>query len=318
MSTSYLCKRCNFVCNNYNDIKRHINKKKMCPKKNLEAYGLSNDQLFILTLLPNNNNIDISEIEYLKNSTQLWNDRDKVINALYNIDKLKLKKCEYCNEEFSKVMDLKKHLLINCFYNHIEVKKEINNIIINSEGNNNLNQCILNNNNNNNNITQNIYVDMKPVVPFDEDWDLSNLDDNIKSRLLISKIMYTTLLEEILKNDKNLNVIIDNESKLGIVYKNEKEQYIGMKIKDIMQESMDKLKKHLLDINENSSKIEFDPDIIRFGKSIILNKHNQYINNENIHNNVNNLLSSIFKKKKDKAVKRSKLIKDSNLPLNGF
>jgi acid stress-induced BolA-like protein IbaG/YrbA len=116
-------------------------------------------------------------------------------------------------EEFTKVMDVKRHVLVKCFYDNLVKKKEINNISINSEGdyNNNLNNCILNNN-----ITQNIYVDMKPVIPFDDDWDLSKLDDNIKGRLLISKIMYTTLLEEILKNDKNLNVIIDNESNLGV------------------------------------------------------------------------------------------------------
>ena len=51
-----------------------------------------------------------------------------------------------------------------------------------------------------------------------------------------------------------------------------------MKIKDIMEESMDKLKKHLLDINQNSSKIEFDSDIIRFGKNIILTKPVNYLN----------------------------------------
>ena len=167
-------------------------------------------------MLPYYNNIhtiDITDIEYLKGSTQLWNKKDELLNILEKIDKNKLKKCEYCNEEYTKVIDLKRHMLIKCFYDNMEKKKEINNISITSEGdyNNNLNNCILNNN-----ITQNIYVDMKPVIPFDDDWDLSKLDDNIKGRLLISKIMYTTLLEEILKNDKNLNVIIDNESNLGV------------------------------------------------------------------------------------------------------
>ena len=319
-TTSYLCKRCNFTCINYNDIRRHIKKKITCPKKNLEAFSFSNDQLFILTMIPYNNNnhmIDMNEIDFLKESNELWKRKDELFNILENIEKNKLKKCEYCNEEFTKVMDVKRHVLVKCFYDNLVKKKEINNISINSEGdyNNNLNNCILNNNNN---ITQNIYVDMKPVIPFDDDWDLSKLDDNIKGRLLISKIMYTTLLEEILKNDKNLNVIIDNESNLGVVYKNEKEQYIGMKIKDIMEESMDKLKKHLLDINQNSSKIEFDSDILRYGKNVILTKHSQYIANDNIHNNVNNFLSNIFEKKKDKAVKRSKMIKDCNLSLNGF
>ena len=91
-----------------------------------------------------------------------------------------------------------------------------------------------------------------------------------------------------------------------------------MKIKDIMEESMDKLKKHLLEINASCSNTEYDYDIKRYGRNVISTKHNQYIENENIYNDVNNLLSKIFGKKKDLAVKRSKLFENSIFKLNGF
>jgi len=95
-TTSYLCKRCNFNCSNYNDIRRHLKKKTICPKKNLEAISLSNDQLFILTMLPyynNNHTINITDMEYLKDSTQIWNKKDELLNVLESIDKNKFKKC---------------------------------------------------------------------------------------------------------------------------------------------------------------------------------------------------------------------------------
>jgi len=51
---------------------------------------------------------------------------------------------------------------------------------------------------------------------------------------MISQFMYTELLEEILKNDINLNVIIDKEKNSGMVYKNNIDKYIQMKLKDII------------------------------------------------------------------------------------
>lgn len=328
MSTSYLCKKCNFRCINYIDIKRHINKKKICKKKNLESFSYSDDQLLILTLINYNNDIhtiNMKEVDYLKESNKIYKNKEELFCILDEIDRNKMKKCKFCKEEFPKIIDLRKHVIINCFYNYLEniYKKNDENTTttINSEGNNNninhLNQCILNTTQN---ITNNIYLEIKPPVPFDGDWDISKLDENIRARLLISQIMYTTLLDEILKNDVNLNVIIDKDSKSGMVYKNDKEQYISMKLMDIIDESMEKLKKHLLEINNDASKSgEFKSDILRASKSYILSKYNDYNNYEGIKNYVNDSLSSIFEDKRDKALEKSKR-KDINLklPKNGF
>jgi len=66
--------------------------------------------------------------------------------------------------------------------------------------------------------------------------------------------MYTELLEEILKNDINLNVIIDKDNDSGMVYKNNIDKYIQMKLKDIISNTMEKLNNHLNDINKDDSR----------------------------------------------------------------
>ena len=66
--------------------------------------------------------------------------------------------------------------------------------------------------------------------------------------------MYTELLEEILKNDINLNVIIDKTNDSGMVYKNNIDKYIQMKLKDIISNTMEKLNNHLNDINKDDSR----------------------------------------------------------------
>ena len=69
--------------------------------------------------------------------------------------------------------------------------------------------------------------------------------------------MYTELFEEILKNNVNLNVIIDKEKKYGIVYKNNIDKYIKIELKDIILNTIDKLYNHLIYIN-NSQKDVFN------------------------------------------------------------
>jgi hypothetical protein len=325
MSTFYLCKKCDFKSSNFNDIKRHINKKKICLKKNIESFNYSDDQLLILSLLPYYNDkqyINNIDIEYLKNSNILSNNKKDLLKIFEDIEYYKIKKCKFCNQEFQKIIDLRNHILINCFYQNYINKRDINeknskSIILDGNNNsnnniNNLNNCILNTTQNITN--NNIFLEIKPPLPFDGEWDISKLDENIKARLLISKIMYSTLLEEILKNDNNLNVIIDKDSKSGIVYKNDKEQYISMKLMDIINESMEKLKNHLMEINEEESNTnEFESDIIRYSKSKILTKYNDYKNYEGIQSYVNETLSNIFDKNKEDAIEKSKTIKNINV-----
>jgi len=304
MSLTYDCKRCMFKTNLFNNIKRHINKQKICERK-IGSYNYSDDQILILTLLPSfENNIEIiKEIEYLKKSDCVYKNKTKLLNEIELIDKNKLKKCIYCNEEFNKKNDLKKHFLINCFYKELQKNININldNKKILIDGNNNNlnnttnNQCITNNN-----IT-NIYLDYKKPIPFDGQWDISMIDQIYKERLVFSNYMYTKLLEEILKNEINLNVIIDKSNDSGIVYKNDIDKYIQMKSKDIIDNTMDKLKQHLLNFNYESEEISLI-DCINLSKRVIEKKHKDYVDNEQINKDVKNIISNIFKEKKEDAI----------------
>ena len=299
-----------FDSNKFSGIQRHLNKKNSC-KKNLEAFNYSDDQLLVLSLLPQSDDIDKikEEISYLKNSDIIHKNKDKLFKDINYIDKNKSKKCTYCDEDFDKIADLKKHLLIKCFYNEFSKKSnidKINNINISSDLN------ITNNNSNNttnNNIT-NIYLQIKSPTPFDGEWDISQIDKIKKEHLTFSKFMYTKLLEEILKNEINLNVIIDKDNDSGIVYKNDIDKYIQMKSKDIVDNTMEKLNKHLIDIN-NNSKDNIVENFIDMSKKIIEHKYDSFKNNAVVKKNVTNIISNIFEEKKEDAINISNNIKNN-------
>lgn len=304
MSSTYLCKKCNLKTGHYTDLKKHLCKKKQCAK-NLEALKYSDDQLLVLTLLPYFNDkhiIDLKEIIFLKESSIIYKNKDRLFNILENIDKNKLKKCIYCSNEFSKYHDLRKHILISCFYTELEKEHKI---IKGSLINGNNNSLIINN------ITNNIYLDIKRPIPFDEEWDISNIDNMTRSGVIMSKFMYTALLEEILKNEINLNIIIDKDDEIGIVYKNDIDKYINMKSKDIVQNTMDKLNKHLLDINKaDESCYDFAVD---YSRKMIKKKHADYITDPIINSNVKNCITNIFVNKKNEAINISKNIQNSHI-----
>lgn len=326
MTLSYLCKRCNYKTNRYSNVAKHLNIKKQC-NRTLESYNYSNDQLFILSLLPydeNNYSIDEKEIDYLKKSNEIIKYKEELFILLEKIDKQKLKNCECCSEKFNKILELKKHILISCFYKKLEKENKIEkldkNLINNIEGNNNIinNQNIINNNNITNNITNitHIHMDIKNIIPFDQDWDVSKIDEFTKTKLIFSNIMYTNLLEEILKNEMNLNIIIDKNDDSGMVYKNDIEKYIKMKIKDIIDNSMEKLHKNLIDFNANIFNEDFYQksflNSLKESKNLIDSKHLDYKNNIEIQQNVINFISDMFEKKKENAVEISNKVINKN------
>lgn len=324
MTTSYNCKKCFFKTTHYNDLFRHLNRKKKC-FKNLDSFNYSNDQLLVLTLLPYNDGvhtINEKDIDYLKESNILSENSKELFEILNNIEKNKLKNCNFCNEEFIKLNENKKHIILTCFHKELKKrnKKDDSNSpnINNINGNNNF--SIINNNNcttNINNITH-IYLDFKNPIPFDEEWDLTKVDKKIQCSFLISKMMYTNLLEEILNNEINLNVIIDKNNDSGVVYKNDIDKYIQMKSKDIVDNTMNKLKKHLLDINEYNKDICLE-NCLNYSKEIIEKKHIDYQNNININNSVKNCISNIFENKKQEAIKISNNIRNNDYDLTkGF
>ena len=301
MISRYLCKKCMFNGNNFNDIKRHLNKKNQC-KKNINSFNYSDDQLLIISLLPQqNNDIEIKEkLNYLKNSDIICKNKSKLFSDISFIEKNKNKKCIYCDQEFNKISDLKEHILIKCFYDELQ-KQNNENKIININSNNSSTEYNLENSLNTTNNITNIYFEIKSPIPFDSEWDISKIDKINREHLAFSNFMYSKLLEEILKNEINLNVIIDKNNDSGIVYKNDIDKYIQMKSKDIVDNTMDKLKKHLLEIN-NNSKDTILQDCIDISKKIIENKHDSYKNIEVVQNGVKEVISKIFEDKKADAL----------------
>jgi len=298
-----------------------MSKKKQC-NKILEAYQKSDDQLIILSLFTDVECGNINEeIEYLKDSSELHKNKDKLLNVIENVHKNKLKCCMYCSENFSKIADLKKHIVISCFFKELEKENKLkeesgdtinNDNSINTNCNNTSNVHGNHNIVNSNNVT-NIYLEIKTPVPFDEDWDISKINIEKLSNVLLSKIMFTGLLEEILKNEINLNVIIDKNNDSGMVYKNDLDKYIHMKSKDIVDNTMIKLKKHLTDIGHHKAKELYLDEPLNMCVRIAEKKYDDYLKNAYINTGVKKLVTNMYDATKNDAINISKNVIDNNI-----
>ena len=88
------------------------------------------------------------------------------------------------------------------------------------------------------------------IISFDKNWDVSHIKNSgHKLMILCSDILYTSLLEELLKNNINRNVLFDKKMEYGYVYDDKKKTFINMTITDIIYESVKKLRFSLLEIN---------------------------------------------------------------------
>jgi len=345
----YKCRKCGYEKNLFRDMKNHININKSCIK-DFSCMDLSNDEILIMTLMPCVKGMQNFDFEKIKNYCNTHKNKNILLELLFDIDKTKIKKCLYCNKDFSKIKELKYHIIMECFENEMSNKKNINveNLNINNnianenianENNTNENNTNENNTNENsinlsintfnnintinsgntiNNINNvNIILNLnntKPV-PFDDNWSLSNLNNKDKANIMISKYMYSLLLTEILDNNNNLNVIIDKEKDFGIVYKNDLEKYIKMEIKQIISNSMEKLQKNLLIINKDlKDNGNYDGDYLSTKDKDIKNKYNVFKHNFNTSEIVNECLTNIFDKKKDLSKKAMKDFLSQNEP----
>ena len=299
--TEFNCFRCGYKTKSRTCMKNHFNKKKKCELK-LEYLKYNEDQVFRLSFIPYKDAINtvINEAEEIENideynSKIVHKTQSQVLDIIKNIHSEHEKKCPFCNEQFTKQMKLKTHILSFC--------KNIK--IINDEDEmNNKNDSVVNNityqntQNTQNNIIFNFYTPdgtKKSIIPFNEKWDTSHISDEAKIKLFLSTVKYTKVLEYILKNEVNLNVLLDKNSESGYVYNNDKIQ--KMKISDIIEQSMDKLNEHL----EDFSKDILNNDIFNINKSIIQNecttcekKTYDFHNDETIKKNVETYLSTIY------------------------
>jgi hypothetical protein len=285
---------------------RHLNRKIKCIRSP-NSYQYTDDQINILSLQKIKKDNDLKE-EFTLTSL----DENLPIEIH---EKKELFTCKKCNKSFTRKFSLERHET-KCSYSIIENNTEnntVNNIINNT--NNTINAI---NTINNNNIQINLQLEA-----FDNDWDVSKINKFTRHSLLLSKIMYTNLLQNILDNETNLNVIIEKESNVGIVYKNDVDKFIKMKLKDIVDNSMDKLNKHLKNFyNESKNDEEFIlmDKIFEDQKNLIDNKYNEYKDNEETQKKVEEYITDIYDKKKEDAIKLfNQVLTQNNQPLlDGF
>jgi hypothetical protein len=225
--------------------------------------------------------------------------------------------CEDKLVELSLIRNKKKEFKNNCSFlqstksddltSETDLPK-INCAINNNEHLNNDSISINNSEINNINNINNISININLLKSFDEDWDTSEIDINKKLILLLNNSKFTKTLEHILENEVNLNVIIDNTSHNGLVYKNK--ELVIMNIKDIVQKSMEKLHKHLCDFHKDV----IDPnknDVTKNTINMLNNelqtvneKYDDFKNNEEIKDTVNNFFTNIYNTKKETTIKK--------------
>jgi hypothetical protein len=309
----YKCYSCNYNTHFYKDLKKHLNRKNSCIKKNNSTCFIhSSDKLLILSMLPYQDNkhiISLDELDYLNDSNIVSNNKKELFDIIDNIEKHSIKKCNYCAKNFEKVYLLKYHILHNCFHNYLlnknKLEKENNNDFNSTDEN--ITDCDSYSQLSESNETDIEIKDEKLIpIPFEQNWDLSSIPDDKKSTLVISSYMYSKLLEEVLKNKINLNVILNKKNKFGMVYKNDTEKYTEMKSQDIIDNTMEKLNKCLLELNKTVENVI--PDIITISEEIIEKKYVDYQKDEKIHGGVSHVIKSIFDNNKDNAIDIAKNI----------
>jgi hypothetical protein len=291
---NYKCKRCMYTTKYFSDIKRHLTKKKTC-SRNLNAYDYLDEELFKLSLIPYYNDKQDIDISIIKNKNKNILNKCEMIELLSNIDKKKIKICNFCNKNFDKIQDLKTHIILYCvsiIENSDENNLTINNTIHHNTVNNTINTI--------NNININLNID--PIISFDKDWDISHLGTAEKQSLFTSMYKYTKTLEHILKNETNLNVLIDKNSDTGFVYNNNSIQQ--MSIDEIIDKSFNKIYNNLNDIyNDIQSNNYFgiSNDLLNIHKNSIKEKFDCFYENENTRKIVKTHISETLDKVKDKT-----------------
>jgi hypothetical protein len=265
---------------------RHLNKKFKCKKRN-DILFLDDTALYNESLIKK---ISESEIKNEVKNDIIKIEDDNLNLTTETISDSNILNCNICNKKYSRKSSLKRHETLCTIRNKSEVENNINNNTNNGSINN------IQNIQNIHNIQINLNIDGKKIIPFDEMWDTSMLDDLGKFSLFTSKTKFTNTMEKLLENDLNKNVLIEKEKNYGIVYKNENEKFTEMKIKDIIDVTMQKLYIHLnnfyIDIKNNTD-CNFN-NILLHEKKNLDDKFLNYQNNDNTKKFVENSLSNAF------------------------
>ena len=311
----YQCYRCFYYCKNKKDMKKHLSRKNKCIKK-LESHNFDEDKLEYLSLLNKSDDeiIIVNEDQeiVLENKYNDWEYNEDEFKQIVELHKNNnTKKCAFCNKEFFRKYELLRHMenhqcivlkekknktIIN--NNYIDNKKiqNINNQQINNQQINNISINVYNNG-------QNINENGEKILNgFNEDWDISKIDLQKKLLLFISDNKYSNTMEEILKNEKNMNILLGENNNESIVFQEDK--FMNVNNDEIIVRTMYKLYNHLLKFyNEIKKEDVMNKDLKKYKNN--LNKKYDDFNNNNITKEiVKNILLDIFHNKKEEVLEK--------------
>lgn len=261
----YECKRCFYKCYQKKDMTKHLNKKILCDRI-LESFSYCDSELKDMSL------------------KRIYPEKTDDINN----------KCSECGKSFVCIKSYNKHQN-NCKYKKIkntDLPININDNSIDNSIDNSVDNSIH---------IKNINLNIQLINSFDEQWNITHIDDNKKLILLLNNTKFTSTLEKILENEVNLNVLIDETSDKGLVY-NEK-KITNIDIKEIVKKTMEKLFNHLRNFKNDilePNKYNIDKTIIEEQIKLAETKYNDYkTNKDDIEVTVDNIIKDIYTKKKD-------------------
>lgn len=311
----YQCYRCFYYCNNKKDMKKHLIRKNICIRK-LESFNYSENDLINLSLTnKSEEEIIISkEEEYIEDQYVNWNYDEKELKQIINKTKgNNHKKCCFCNKEFFRKYELIRHIennqcvvlkekknKCNIQNNYIENKtinnQNIGNQQINTQQINNISINVYNNSNvvNENN--------EKILNGFNEEWDISKIDLQKKLLLFVSDNKYSNTMEEILKNDKNMNILLKENENDSIVFQENK--FINVNNDEIIVRTMYKLYNHLLKFYTDIKGENLANKDLKEHKNNLKEKYDDFNNNNITKEIVKNILLDIFHNKKDEVLEK--------------
>lgn len=334
----YECKRCNYKTKLKPDMKRHINRKVKCPRT-IKSYDFTDEELYNDSLKLNKclseNTYDIEDL--LCNVCNKFFSRKDILKRhinKYHLDYDYNKKTDECTHDDintcikstihsdkniasdnNNVIESHNMADSNNMTESHNMAESHNNIATESHNTNNIGDENISGEHNTvahehsniingdqNSITINNYM----VLPFDDKWSTSHIDKYFKVFLLNTYRKYTNFIEKVLENDENLNVIIDENSDKSLVYKNNTEKYVMMKNHEILEKTMEKANKQVSDIFDNVIETEVISNLSKENfkkeKKDFCNKYMDYIKSHRLKENVNELLTDLYSKKREMAL----------------
>ena len=304
----FQCYRCFYYCKNKKDMKKHLSRKNICSRK-VESHNYEEEKLEYLSLL-NKSDDEIIIIEEEKeddNKYDNWNyDESQLKEIIEKTKNNNIKKCCFCNKIFFRKYELLRHLenhqcniLKNKRNKHIINNNYIDNKTIQNINNQQINNISINVFNNSNVVNEN---GDKILNSFNEDWDISKIDLQKKLLLFVSDNKYSNTMEEILKNDKNMNVLLGENNEESIIF--EENKFLNVNNDEIIVRTMYKLYNHLLKFYTDIKEEDIANKDLKKHKNNLKEKYDDFNNNNITKEIVKNILLDIFHNKKEEVLEK--------------